>query len=393
MLFLMTGRPGHSKTLNTIKFVREDNLFLEKDDEGKNLLDEKGKEIPRPVYYHNIRGIKYENWTEIDDSQARDWYNLPDGAVIIFDECQDIFPPLEPTKEPPEHIKKMNTYRHKGFTIVLVTQHLKNVNARIRRLIEQHYHFQRVKSTNNVTRYQFDEATDTDNPKNFRGVESSLIKIDKKYFDAYTSSTEHNFKPNIPWKTLIKLGLSMAAIVALVLVVINIMTGFGPDSEETIDTENKKEKSSLFPTSIAKGVNGKKAITTEEYVSMFQPRVPDVPFSAPVYDDVVEIKSFPRPQCYRVESGERRGQCRCYTQQATPLDISYSACNSYVNGGYFDPTLEDVAIASRGRNRDREDDRFGVLNRPVVASLATQSKRPRSTFIPYQAPEPVVFTE
>ena len=81
---------------------------------------------------------------------------------------------------------------------------------------------------------------------------------------------------------------------------------------------------------------------TEEYIKKFTPRIKDVPWSAPVYDEVVEIKSFPRPQCVLWHSGKYSGQCRCFSQQATPLSVNQNMCVEIVNSGYFEPYRKDL---------------------------------------------------
>ncbi len=46
-------------------------------------------------------------------------------------------------------------------------------------------------------------------------------------------------------------------------------------------------------------------------------------------------------------SGDRVGDCRCVSQQATHLHISYDMCATIVEGRYFQVS-EDTALASRG---------------------------------------------
>lgn len=78
MITLITGTPGASKTLNAIDLVLNDPAFQE-----------------RPVYVYNIELLapgEALGWQTLDLEQAKAWYDLPHGAVIILDECQDLFP-------------------------------------------------------------------------------------------------------------------------------------------------------------------------------------------------------------------------------------------------------------------------------------------------------------
>ena len=89
MLYIRTGKPGHGKTLNTIREV-----------------DQKAHAEGRMVYYHNINGLKPEQlqaaWFAFDDPEK--WYELPADAIIVVDEAQGWFGARDPRARPPEHI-------------------------------------------------------------------------------------------------------------------------------------------------------------------------------------------------------------------------------------------------------------------------------------------------
>lgn len=84
---LITGKPGAGKTLAAVKMIVEDLL-----------------PTGRPIYAQ-INGLQYDALgvlrlvadDQVQDAAARvaalrHWHELPDGAVIIIDECQDVFP-------------------------------------------------------------------------------------------------------------------------------------------------------------------------------------------------------------------------------------------------------------------------------------------------------------
>ena len=68
MLYIRTGKPGHGKTLNTIREV-----------------DQKAHKEGRVVYYHNVSDLKTDQlqaaWFEFDDPYK--WYELPADAIIV----------------------------------------------------------------------------------------------------------------------------------------------------------------------------------------------------------------------------------------------------------------------------------------------------------------------
>ena len=72
MLVFRTGLMGHGKTLNAIKEI-----------------DGKAKAEGRPVYYHNVNGLKPERlkaqWYAFEDPHK--WYELPDNSIVLIDEA------------------------------------------------------------------------------------------------------------------------------------------------------------------------------------------------------------------------------------------------------------------------------------------------------------------
>lgn len=60
------------------------------------------------------------------------------------------------------------------------------------------------------------------------------------------------------------------------------------------------------------------------------PAIPDLPFSAPVYSELMVAKDFPRPTC--IYSNDR-DVCQCYTQQATKIEVSRNSCMAYFRWG------------------------------------------------------------
>src|ERR1035437_10329247 len=116
MIYLTTGANGAGNTLLTLRDVREKSLK-----EG------------RPVYY-NVRFELTSNfgWKVIE---VKDWQEAPDGAIFLFDECQNELP-LRPASIPvPPYIKALAEHRRRGFDFYLITQHPLNIDSFVRRLI------------------------------------------------------------------------------------------------------------------------------------------------------------------------------------------------------------------------------------------------------------------
>ena len=79
----------------------------------------------------------------------------------------------------------------------------------------------------------------------------------------------------------------------------------------------------------------KKALSLDEYLAARVPRIPDVPSSAPIYDELTKPQSYPRLSCvmssdegyidrnakrYRVvRTQEKAFICECFTQQGSTV--------------------------------------------------------------------------
>lgn len=332
MIILITGTPGSSKTLNAIEMIDTDPAF-----QG------------RPVYAFNLSELKMP-WQTIDRDQALLWYELPKGSVILLDECQDLFPPEKFGNKVPEHVAKLNTHRHLGIDLVLITQHPKLIDTKVRRLVGLHHHFKRQFGLESATRFTFQECAD--DPNDYfaqKAATKARRRFNKKYYGVYKSSEMHTHKKKFPWQ--------IAALVVLLLIVIllisSVVRNFAQRNSDPSDPV--QEQQSFFPPSPGRPSlpdrASAKALTRDEYLEQWVPRIQALPHSAPIYDTVYEVRDFPRPQCMLRAT---TNSCRCYTQQATPLDIPDNACRSIVANGYWDPTRQPVAKAGNDQQQSPE---------------------------------------
>lgn len=92
-------------------------------------------------------------------------------------------------------------------------------------------------------------------------------------------------------------------------------------------------------------------LTPAEYAFQNEPRFQDQPWSAPAFDELTEVAQYPRPQCLlHVESAK----CQCYTQQATPMAMSYNTCRDIVATGYYNPFVIDDGLSPNTTNERGE---------------------------------------
>ena len=113
MITLITGQPGAGKTLFTLQFVRE--------------LAEKEK---RTVHYSGIKDLRLP-WLEL--ANAEDWYQVPQGSIVVVDEAQRIFRPRGAGSVVPRHVSELETHRHQGIDLFIITQHPMLVDTNVMR--------------------------------------------------------------------------------------------------------------------------------------------------------------------------------------------------------------------------------------------------------------------
>lgn len=210
MIDLRTGVPGACKTLSAVEALAK-----------MQARWEKHPEEARPVFVHGVKDLalphtKVPLTTWIENEGGRnpkppvtvvDWSAMPDGSYVLVDEAQDLFPPRASGAEVPPHIAWLNTHRHRGFDITVITQHPKLVNASMRALVGKHQHFRRMFGRQVAVCYEWDACSD--NLGGMNNAVRSTFPFPKKAFQWYKSAevhTKQNFK--LPkWLILPVLGI------------------------------------------------------------------------------------------------------------------------------------------------------------------------------------------
>ena len=108
MIYLVTGAPGHGKTVESI------GLALELRDAAKK------KGVERPLYVSNVRGFKHAQAHALDLEHVRDWESLPDGSIVLVDEVQDQILQRGKELKPPAWVQELAKHRHRGFDFIFV---------------------------------------------------------------------------------------------------------------------------------------------------------------------------------------------------------------------------------------------------------------------------------
>lgn len=335
MITLITGVPGSGKTLNCLRRVIEET-------DGQD----------RPIYYRGIRDLKLE-WKEIQDDDCKKWFNYPTGSVFVIDECQQIWPNRGNNKAVPDSVARMDTHRHSGFDFYIITQKPTMVDFGVRGFVGRHFHYHRQFGHEACTEYEYQKAeSDPQDYHTKQSAQTTRVKFPKKLYGIYHSAEVHTFKKRVP----------KAAVLVLASIVGSLAFGAYAFTRITGDrsTETTFTPEQYAPVASNTSFNNREYDPEYNYFEKQVPRLENVPYSAPMYDHLTTVKTYPRPQCMRNDDTHT---CNCYTQQATPLNITYSVCTDIVDHGWFNPY------------RDESEERGGA-GRQALANNSPQSVKP-----------------
>ncbi len=322
-LYLVTGQPGHGKTAYAI------DLAFKFQKEG------------RAIYASGIKDFDYQRagWMCIED--PTDWQSLPDGSVVVLDECYNVFPNRNPGSKVPPHVEAMARHRHRGFDFILIAQQGLQLDPFLRGLYETHVHVRQNSVFRSKTKLKRWDAYQG----NVNGPCGDVIDwIRPKYvFDFYTSTTLVTTKRSIPmW-----MRWTIVGIVFVVVMLLLLKHRF----------ENKIEEAAAVASTGAPGQTVAPAAggtgaprtfaTPTDYAKAHLPRFASMPETAPIFDDRQPV-SQPALYCMSsmpVPGDDREASCTCLTEQGTKYDISQPECRTLARFGpvynpYKAPSME-----------------------------------------------------
>jgi zona occludens toxin len=297
MIEVITGLPGHGKTLYAIERYRKSK---------------------RQVYYHGIKDLRLP-WIEWDPKR---WTELPTGALFVIDEAQFVFP-LRGKGEPDKWIADLAVHRHKGIDIVLITQNPMLIDSFVRRLVDHHLHVVRKFGTKFATIHEYTTGVREEVAKS-RG---DSIKHEWRYpsdvFALYKSAELHTAKARIPMRVfgLVAMVIALPAGAAYWWMQRGTLEPVAPITAAG---------TGFSPPAAVIGASGP-GVDLSSYLAMHRPRIEGLAYTAPVYDKVTEPIEAPFPSAC-VQSAS---VCRCYSQQGTRLDVPDGLCAQIVEKGFF----------------------------------------------------------
>lgn len=313
MITLLTAVPGAGKTAFAVKMLMDDPLL-------------KG----RPIFT-NITGLKLPHFP-IDADWVKQWHkNAPPEALILFDECQDVFPPRHVSREAPDYVSELTKHRKDyGVDFFLITQNPSLIDHAVKALVGRYLHIREDGLTPML--YEAKEIVDF-REKSVREIHTGKpYSIPKKVFELYTSSQVHNKKPRrkLPTAAYVFAIAILLAGVAGWRAVSSISEKVSPIAAH--ETEQSGGLPPLLSSSASSTLKSDSAVPNR-IVEATTPTDDHNPLSAPLYAPVAPPVVAPEIQgCI---SSKR--SCTCYSQQQTPIWIPDEQCRQRAAGLYYDP--------------------------------------------------------
>jgi hypothetical protein len=186
MITIITGVPGMGKTALLVQML---------------LANDKASNA-RPVFVMGIPDLKIEHvkappvqeWTEQrpdpdDPTLMLDYFTFPPNSYLILDEAQRVYRPRSAGTKVPPYVAALETHRHTGLDIILLTQKPNLVNVNVRHLCGRHIHIRDTILGRKL--YEWPEYNDTDNKANLEAAAKRAFKPPKESFKYYKSSEMH----------------------------------------------------------------------------------------------------------------------------------------------------------------------------------------------------------
>ena len=373
MLYLITGVPGSGKTLKMISDLMN----------RKDLKD-------RPLYLDGIPEVNGEiipNLPIPEGETMQTWHKwAPTGAILVIDECQRVFRPRPSGSKVPDYVAELETHRHRGIDIFLLTQHPRLVDVNVRSLIGHHCH---ISKTNLGVRrmFEWERCGDPTSKTDVEGAVKSVYTLDKKAFGVYKSAEEHT-------KIRTKLSRTVYAFpIVLLIVIVAAWSSYTRwqrlNAEEAQTQPAPVAAPAASPaaggTAAAPAADGthaagqyapevKQADRPHISADDFKPAIDGQPHTAPIYDTYNKaVQTMPYP----VACVQNADRCTCYTDQGTKIKgFDKALCLEYVADGLYNPyrrqTAENQAQTASPAPAPSE--------RPEVLALTGRDKYETSKF-------------
>lgn len=345
-LTLITGKPGAGKTLLAVsqeaQAVPGSTVEASQSCVSHGVTYRKGDAVPRHLF-SNIRGLLIEH-TTIDAADLERWHEWAQpGDVVVFDEVQEVWRTRGLGAKVPEAIAALETHRHRGVDLVLVTQHPMLIDSNVRRLVNRHLDVRRMAAILSMI-YEWDHCA---NPGQVRtALNSRMWWFPRKAFALYSSAQLHTkTKARIPPVAFIGLAAVAGLAIGGPMVYERLSGRFKPAPAAAAS-----KPASVVAAGVAPGaVGGASAALGPASAALGAPAVPAGLPGAPGPLPVVKVAGC----------GVVRGACACFGTKGEPVEPVPGTCGRLLADGAA-ADVESLGAVEFGGRPGAESD-FRIL--------------------------------
>lgn len=327
MITLITGVPGAGKTLYVVS-----QILKKLDDENKLRMD-KGEE-PRRVYVDGIPELLIPH----EEFDGGEWpEQMEDGSFGVIDEVQRKWRPMGSGKALPDSIALLETHRHRGIDLVIMTQHPMLMHVNVRNLVGKHIHLRRTAF--GIYAYEWSECV---NPSSSWKTAVTRVRWThpKWAFGLYKSAEVHNkVKFRIPFPAIV-LGCSLLAVGLLgwrfysrmqSVIFPEAQAQVQPQPEAQLQPKPVPNPNKISNSSGSRSLEDKREERRQRMlddpIAASRPRFVGMPETAPMYDEIRQVSVMPvLSGCIADDTN-----CACFTQQGTSILMTVQECRRNLN--------------------------------------------------------------
>lgn len=371
-LTLITGAPGHGKTLLALQLLQESKA------EGLK------------AYHFNCAITDPDFSTPLEDLTK--WNELPEGSVLLIDEAQEkqCFPKRPTNQQPPAWIELIARIRHFGIRMLIVTQDPRDIDHFVRRRLGVHYHVAR--KTGHAFAIRHEWRPYQDNPRTHQAEakgERTVWKYPKELYQVYQSSTQHMVKTKIP-KAVWVILIAAVSFVVLGYAFYQRFMGRGAEMATAAETvtggQQFRAQSAAQGGLLGSGNAPSPWASAQAFADHHAPLIRDIPWSAPVHANL-NVTTVPDLHCVIIGDREKwSSNCKCYTEQITPVAVDGQLCRRAALNGVYNPYRPNTI---RQVQDDAGDQRRHDAGPGIVRSSVQPISDGQGGVRPYAAPPPV----
>jgi zona occludens toxin len=332
MITLITGAPGSGKTLYCVDKLLQSlvGTVVSGEDESGAVL-----QIER-IIYSNISGLVLPHvlvdrvWLEALQ------VNRTVGCVVAYDEVQRVWPNRPTGSKKPPAVEYLETHRHDGIDLILLTQNPQLLDPAVRALVGRHLHVRKLAALPTALIYEWDACSSGLNFKN--ALKKTSYLYSRKAFNLYQSARLHTQQtrslPSVLWIAVFGLVASFFLIPRFFVNLTerakstSVPSSALPASFNSAALAAPGERRYLsFPASAAPA-----AMSSSDYLDTLQPRYLGLPHTASRYDGITVPSTAPVPAACIASKSQG---CICYSQTATRLIVPQTTCRNIVAHGLF----------------------------------------------------------